>query len=79
MDDRDAATSLEDSVDYMMVASDLGEKAGMIVVDLGRLLPVPLLADVPVSDLEASGVKAFDDVEGGAENVNGHALGHNLS
>ena len=74
---RESATSVENSIDYVLIASDELEEAVRVCVVVGEL-PEPVLSDVSVSDLEPDGVQGFDRVEGGAEDVDRHALGHDL-
>ena len=51
-----ANSSLQDSVDDVVIAPNLGEKVSVVIVNFDMKLPVPLLADVPMCNLETNGV-----------------------
>ena len=48
---RESATSVENSIDYVLITSEEFEEAVRVCVVVGEL-PQPVLSDVSVSDLE---------------------------
>ena len=76
VDVRNVTSSLKDSVDDVVIATNLGEKTSLIIVNLDRKLPVPLFAYVSMCNLEIREMQALDYIDRDTEGDNGHSLGH---
>ena len=75
-DVRNATSSLGDSVIDVTIVWNEDEKADVVVINLNDKLPAPLFADISMCNLETRGVHAFECIEGGTEDFDGHYFDH---